>query len=67
MTKKSCEEFEEILKSFEDNFSDKVDYLNLMLKLFGKLAGKENKHLNNFFMIIPVLSINFVDHMTRGK
>lgn len=38
-----------------------------MLKLFAKLAGKENKHLLDFFILIPVLSINFVDHMTRGK
>ena len=37
------------------------------MKLFAKLAAKENKHLNNFFMLIPVLSINFVEHMTRGK
>lgn len=66
MSKESCKELDDVLKNFEEKFSDKIDYLNLMVKAFSKINDK-SKHLNNFFMIIPVLSINYVESVTRGK
>jgi WASH complex subunit 7 len=38
-----------------------------MVKSFAKLSNKENKHLNCFFFIVPALSINYVEHMCKGK
>jgi WASH complex subunit 7 len=56
-----------MLRSLEERFSDKIDYLNLMVKAFSKLVTKENKHLKLFYHIVPALSINCVEHITRGK
>lgn len=39
-TKNSCKELDDIFKKLDDNFSDKIDYLNLMVKMFSKLASK---------------------------
>ena len=49
-----------MLKSFEERFSEKIDYLNLMVKAFGKIATGENKHLRFFYLLVPALSINYV-------
>ena len=62
-----CKELDELLKSVEDNFSDKMDYLNLMIKLFSKMVKRENDHLDIFYLIIPALSLNYVDEVVRGK
>lgn len=66
-TKVACKEFDDIMKSLDNNFGDKVDYLNLMVKFFSKLASKENKQFANFYILVPILSLNFADYMTRGK
>ena len=58
---------DDIFKSLEDRFSDKIDYLNLMVKAFSKIATKENKHLKTFYLIIPALSINYIEYVARGK
>jgi len=36
----ACKELDDIFKSFEDRFSDKIDYLNLMVKAFSKMVTK---------------------------
>ncbi len=38
-----------------------------MVKAFGKIVTKENKHLKHFYALVPALSINFVENLTRGK
>lgn len=38
-----------------------------MVKAFSKMVTKENKHLKQFYILIPALSINCVEHITRGK
>lgn len=63
----ACKELDDIFKSLEDRFSDKIDYLNLMVKAFSKIVTKENKHLKLFYMLIPALSINYVEFVARGK
>jgi len=49
-----------LIKNLRDNFSDKIDYMNLMVKMFSELASKDNKHLNNFLILVPALSINLI-------
>lgn len=38
-----------------------------MIKACSKISSKENKHLKQFYLIIPALSINYVEYMSRGK
>ncbi len=65
---KSCgKQLDDILKSLDEKFGSKIDYLNLMIKACSKISAKENKHLKLFYLIIPALSINYVQFMARGK
>ena len=38
-----------------------------MVKAFSKITTKDSKHLKLFYMILPALSINYVEYVTRGK
>lgn len=38
-----------------------------MVKAFSKIATKDSKHLKLFYSILPALSINYVEFVTRGK
>mgnify|MGYP000610333607 CR=1 FL=1 len=38
-----------------------------MIKAFAKIATSENKHLKLFYLLIPALSINYIEFVTRGK
>ncbi len=67
ISKAACRELDEMLGSLEERFSDKIDYLNLMVKAFSKLVTRDNKHLKLFYYIIPALSINGIEYITRGK
>jgi WASH complex subunit 7 len=38
-----------------------------MIKACSKISSKENKHLKQFYLVIPALTINYVEYMARGK
>ena len=39
-----------------------------MVKAFGKIVTSESsKHLKQFYLLIPALSINYVEFVIRGK
>ena len=39
----------------------------MMVKVFEKVRGEQNKHLKLFYLIVPVLTINFVENMLIVK
>jgi hypothetical protein len=39
----------------------------MLVKVFEKIRGGDNKHLKVFYLIIPALTINFVDNMLMAK
>ena len=42
--------------------------LQLLVNVFGKqLHDEKHPHLKNFYLIIPPLTINYVDHMIAAK
>ena len=50
-----------------NNFSDKSDYLRMMVKVFEKIRGSDNKHLKLFYLLLPPLTINYVENMLMAK
>ena len=43
---------------------DAGDYLRLIVRNFdGMFDGEETKHLRLFYMIIPPLSLNYIEHL----
>ena len=51
------------------NFSDSVDYFKVLVDVFrNELTSKDkNSHLANFFVIIPDLTVNFVEQILQAK
>lgn len=41
--------------------------MKMMVKVFEKVRGEQNKHLKLFYLIVPVLTINFVENMLIVK
>ena len=47
---------------------DATDYLRLLVSIFdGILTGEENKHMRNFYMTIPALTLNYVEWILPAK
>jgi WASH complex subunit 7 len=63
----ACQELDDIFKSMEDSFTDRTDHLSVLVKSFRKIASKENKHLKQFYLIVPALTINYVENTLIGK
>jgi WASH complex subunit 7 len=50
------------------NFSDSVDYFKILVDVFrNELSTNKNTHLANFYMIIPALTVNFVEQILQAK
>ena len=60
---------DENLNLFKQNFSEAKDYLKIIVKVFENTLKKasEDLHLRNFYMIVPVLTINHVENMSISK
>ncbi|KAJ8941034.1 hypothetical protein NQ318_015510 [Aromia moschata] len=58
----------EDLHSFLDNIEDATEYFKLLVKVFVPvLRSSNNVHLNNFYIIVPPLTINFIEHSLNCK
>jgi len=50
------------------NFAEGTEYFKLLVAVFAEqFRNPENAHLKNFYVIIPPLTVNFVDHILIGK
>ncbi len=68
-TKESCANLDSVLKSLTDNFSQENDHLNLIVRTIKKSLAKQRelRHLQNFHIIVPPLTYNFVERMSVEK
>jgi WASH complex subunit 7 len=56
------------LNNLAKNFSEGVDYFKILIKAFAPEFRNENHiHLKNFHVIIPPLTLNFVNYMLTTK
>lgn len=66
--KKAAERFDESINILYKQEAEAKDYLRELVKgLDGVFKGDENKHMKQFYMIIPPLTINFVENLQRAK
>ena len=66
--KKAAEMFDESINILYKQEAEAKDYLRELVKgLDGVFKGDENKHMRQFYIIIPALTINFVESLQRGK
>ena len=58
---------DDIFTYLKNSFSERTDYLKLLVKMFEKIVCEENKHLNLFYLIVPTITINYVENTLMGK
>jgi len=59
---------DEAVDNLTKNFSEATDYFKLLVEVFAsQLRDPKNSHLKNFHVIIPPLSLNFVEYMLNSK
>lgn len=50
-----------------NSFSGRSDYLKILVKVFRQILTKETEHLQIFYMLIPSLTLNFVETIILAK
>jgi len=66
--KKAAELFDKSINILYTQEAEAKDYLRELVKgLDGVFQGEENKHMRQLYMIIPPLTINFVESLQRAK
>lgn len=56
------------IESLTSNFSHGTDYFKLLVNVFAPaFRNEDNMHLKTFYIIVPPLTVNFVEHMLLGK
>lgn len=64
----SLNNLESAISHLTSNFSNGTDYFKLLVEVFSPAFRKsDNIHLKSFFMIVPPLTLNFVEHMLLSK
>uniref|UniRef100_W8BNL3 WASH complex subunit 7 n=1 Tax=Ceratitis capitata TaxID=7213 RepID=W8BNL3_CERCA len=68
VTVTAAENFEVNISNLVKSFSDSTDYFKLLVEAFQPFfRNPHNMHLKNFFLIVPALSLNYVEHMLSVK
>jgi WASH complex subunit 7 len=50
------------------NFAEGTEYFKMLVSVFQKgFQSADMSHLKNFYIIVPPLTINFVEHMLVAK
>ncbi|DAZ94688.1 TPA: hypothetical protein N0F65_000003 [Lagenidium giganteum] len=57
-----------VISTLAKNFSENNDYFKVLVKVFQDVAtSDEQKHLVNFYHILPALTINFIETTVQAK
>ncbi|XP_044764720.1 WASH complex subunit 4 isoform X2 [Coccinella septempunctata] len=68
LTKTAKSKFDHELNILLDNFEEATEYFKLLVNVFRPIfTDTKNVHLKNFFIIIPALTINFVENTITCK
>lgn len=65
---KSAKLFDEVIANMSKHFAEGTEYFKMLLDVFApEFKSPKNIHLKNFFIILPPLTLNFVEHMISSK
>lgn len=67
MTAAAAEILENDINNLCKNYRIDTNYFRLLVNAFLSLRHAENIHLQNFYMIVPPLTINFVEYLLKAK
>lgn len=64
----ACKIFDMIVRMLFKQSTDAADYLRILVKNFEGVFDNENcNHLKLFYIIIPPLTLNYIEHIQKAK
>ena len=64
----AAQTFDRVIENVVKNFSDGNNYFQLLVNVFNtQLNDTKQSHLKKFYIIVPPLTINYVEHIISGK
>jgi WASH complex subunit 7 len=57
-----------VVDSLAKNFAEGTEYFKTLVNVFAtEFRSPQNMHLRNFYMIVPPLTLNFIEHILKAK
>lgn len=67
-TKQSAENLDENIEGLMLNFTKGTEYFKLLVDVFAPVfRNPKNIHLKNFYVIVPPLTLNYIEHIILSK
>lgn len=67
-TSEAAQKLDKVISDLTQNFAEGTQYFKLLVEVFANdFRNKKNSHLQNFYIIVPPLTINFVEYMIAAK
>ncbi|XP_075262922.1 WASH complex subunit 4-like isoform X1 [Convolutriloba macropyga] len=67
-TEEAAKNFDTCLENLSKNFAEGTDYFGLFVNVFAvEFSKAKNVHVKNFYVMVPALMINFVEHMKAAR
>ncbi|CAI8002431.1 WASH complex subunit 4 [Geodia barretti] len=60
--------FDSVVGNLAKNFAEGTEYFKLLVDVFSPVfRNPKNRHLQNFYMVVPPLTLNYVEYMMVAK
>uniref|UniRef100_A0A8C3LGH8 WASH complex subunit 4 n=1 Tax=Chrysolophus pictus TaxID=9089 RepID=A0A8C3LGH8_CHRPC len=67
-TQKAARQLDSVLSDLTRNFAEGTEYFKMLVDVFApEFRSPKNMHLRNFYIIVPPLTLNFVEHSISCK
>jgi len=64
----AAENLDSVVNNLSQNFSEGADYFKMLINVFAtQYRSPENAHLKNFYLIVPALTLSFVESIGTSK
>jgi len=68
ITKESAENLDGSIENLTQSFEGGFEYFQMLVSVFAsEFRSAQNHHLKNFFIIVPPLTLNFIEHIILAK
>ncbi|EDQ91034.1 uncharacterized protein MONBRDRAFT_15671 [Monosiga brevicollis MX1] len=67
-TLQAARNLDAVVNDLVQRFAEGSDYFKMLVDIFAKeFRADKNAHLKNFYMMVPPLTVNYVEHMISAK
>ena len=65
---KVAETLDATLTNLSSSFESSNEYFNILVQVFSnQLNDEKQTHLQNFYLILPALTVNYIEHISTSK